>query len=235
MSLWLPSIYFPHRQYISLFCHFFPAISHQYRPIPTFFLGRPAANPAATQSVREGSQQPAAAAFPLHPRLHPHPPAPPVRPAFFSVCHQVLARNQLFAAPPSGRGRGRPDNHPDFPPNSAAKKAADTEPTFPDILIAAATGEGAVRRRQCMTVGHPAEPWLALAGQPLLIKNLENNFLCRMKPFHVFNSEKSPLRCHSYLFWSPLLTSVYFAFSLRHNSIHRNLSTEFLKVCNVHH
>ena len=79
MSLWLPSIYFPHRQYISLFCHFFPAISHQYRPIPTFFLGRPAANPAATQSVREGSQQPAAAAFPLHPRLHPHPTAPPVR------------------------------------------------------------------------------------------------------------------------------------------------------------
>ena len=42
-----------------------------------------------------------------------------------------------------------------------------------------------------MTVGHPAEPWRALAGQPLLIKNLENNFLCRMKPFHVFNSEKS--------------------------------------------
>ena len=109
MSLWLPSIYFPHRQYISLFCHFFPAISHQYRPIPTFFLGRPAANPAATQSVREGSQQPAAA-FPLHPRLHPHPAAPPVRQAFFSVCHQVLARNQLFAAPPSGRGRGPPDN-----------------------------------------------------------------------------------------------------------------------------
>ena len=55
----------------------------------------------------------------LHLLLHlfspSSPPSPPyslpVRPAFFSVCHQVLlARNQLFAAPPSGRGRGPPDN-----------------------------------------------------------------------------------------------------------------------------
>ena len=60
-----------------------------------------------------------------------------------------------------------------------------------------------------MTVGHPAEPWLALAGQPLLIKNLENNFLCRMKPFHVFNSEKSPFTLPFVSFFGPHCSQVF--------------------------
>ena len=105
-----------------------PANSH-------LFPGAPSSSTAATQSVREPSQQqplspPPLSLLPppssppppfflvfihlLHLSLslpHPHPTALPVRPAFFSVCHQVLlARNQLFAARPSGRGRVPPDN-----------------------------------------------------------------------------------------------------------------------------
>ena len=61
------------------------------------FPAGPSTNSAASQCV---SQEPA----------RPPPAAPPSTQPACPTSHQVLARNQLFAAPPSGRGRGPPDN-----------------------------------------------------------------------------------------------------------------------------
>ena len=137
---WLPvNIFSKHRQYIRLFCHFFAAISHQYRPIPTFFLGRP----AAAQSVREPSQEPSPSLLHLSPPLllHPHPTALlSGQPSSLSAIRFFLPGISFLQLLQAGEGGSRLTTPPDFPPNSGAlRKKLPTRPTFPDILIAAAT------------------------------------------------------------------------------------------------
>ena len=140
---WLPvNIFSKHRQYIRLFCHFFAAISHQYRPIPTFFLGRPAA--AQQQPSLSGSQ--ASSMLPLLPASPPSPPPflpllssiPTLQPCLsgqpssLSAIRFFLPGISFLQLHQAGGGGARLTTPPDFPPNSAEKK--DTAPDFSRIF-----------------------------------------------------------------------------------------------------
>ena len=141
---WLAvNIFSKHRQYIRLFCHFFPAISHQYRPIPTFFMGRPAATqqqPSLSGSQASFSTFSPPPPLPLStiPTLQPCLSGP--QPSSLSAIRFFLPGISFLQPLQAGGGGSRLTTPPDFPPNSGARrKKLPTRPTFPDILIAAAT------------------------------------------------------------------------------------------------
>ena len=155
---WLAfNIFSKHRQYIRLFCHFFPAISHQYQPIPTFFLGRPAA--AQQQPSLSGSQANSSLfhlhlspSFPLlllllllffsfsstfstslSPSLIPTlQPCLSGQPSSLSAIRFFLPGISFLQLVQAVGGGSRLTTPPDFPPNSAEKK--DTAPDFSRIF-----------------------------------------------------------------------------------------------------
>ena len=141
---WLAvNIFSKHRQYIRLFCHFFPAISHQYRPIPTFFMGRPAATqqqPSLSGSQARSLLPLSSTSLPLSSSIPTLQPCLSGQPSSLSAIRFFLPGISFLQLLQAGEGGSRLTTPPDFPPNSGAlRKKLPTRPTFPDILIAAAT------------------------------------------------------------------------------------------------